>query len=161
MTITRAGREQPAATRSPAVSLTGRKGAQWFAGIPGEHASIRVHSTDVGGRFAILESVAAPGCATPLHSHAEDEVFYVVAGRPTFRLGDDVFEVDPGGVVLIPAGTPHAWINRTQAEQRMIATFAPGGVEDLFTRIAGLSPVQIATLAASYGTIVLGPPMPL
>ncbi|SDB74133.1 cupin domain-containing protein [Belnapia rosea] len=132
-----------------------------FEGIPGERISIRVHSAQVGGRFSILESVAAPGCATPVHSHIEEEVFYIISGNATFRLGDETHEVSPGCRILIPAGTPHAWINRSGAELRMLAVFAPGGIEDLFPRIGGLPPDQVASLAAGYGTIVLGPPMPL
>ncbi|MFZ1430525.1 MAG: cupin domain-containing protein [Geminicoccaceae bacterium] len=78
-------------------------------------------------------------------------------GNPTFRLSNRIFEVSPGDLVLIPAGAPHAWINRTTAPTRTIATFAPDGIEEQFARLTGLTPEGVAALAASYGTIVLGP----
>ncbi|HEX2526629.1 MAG TPA: cupin domain-containing protein [Geminicoccus sp.] len=147
----------PSAAQEPGV--TGSDDVQWFDGIPGERTAVRVRGTQVQGRFSVIESVAAPGCAAPLHTHVEEETFYIVAGHPTFRLGDQILETSPGDLVLIPAGTPHAWINRTTTPSRMIATFAPGGIEELFTRLNGLAPEGIAALAASYGTVVLGPPM--
>jgi hypothetical protein len=42
---------------------------------------------------------------------------------------------------------------------RCVVTFTPGGVEELFTRIGGLPPAEVAELAAHYGTIVVGPPL--
>lgn len=154
-----AQQDRPADVSPAFPGISGREDARIFNGIPGEEVSIRIHADQVGGRFSILESVAAPGCSAPLHSHREDEVFYVISGNPTFRLGDEIHEATPGSTVLIPANTPHAWINRTQSELRMLAIFAPGGVEALFPQIAGLPLDQLTTLAASYGTFVLGPPM--
>lgn len=46
---------------------------KWFEAIPGEQLCIRVHGTQVNGRYAIMENIAAPGTATPMHFHAEDE----------------------------------------------------------------------------------------
>ena len=48
---------------------------KWFDAIPGEQLCIRVHGTQVNGRYAIMENIAAPGTATPMHFHAEDEFF--------------------------------------------------------------------------------------
>ncbi|NKC31288.1 cupin domain-containing protein [Falsiroseomonas selenitidurans] len=142
-----------------ASGVQARDAAAWLPAIPGERIAIRLHAAQVQGRFSVMESLAEPGCATPLHLHAEEETFYVIEGTPTFRLGDKVFTTAPGDLVLIPAGTPHAWINAGEVPSRMIATFAPGGVEALFSRIAELPPEELVPLAASYGTILLGPPM--
>lgn len=136
-----------------------QRDAEWFEAIPGERLSLRVRSADVGGRYAIMESHAAPGTAAPLHTHREDEIFYVLGGYPTFRLDDEIVETAPGSLVVIPGGTPHAWKNRTDEEVHMLAIFSPGGVEEFFTKIAGLTPDRIAVLAADYGTFVLGPPI--
>lgn len=38
-------------------------------------------------------------------------------------------------------------------------TGTPGGVEALFRQVAGLAPAEIAALAASFGTHVVGPPI--
>ncbi len=133
--------------------------ARWHEAIPGEKVSIRVPAARTGGRYSVMETIASPGAAAPLHTHAEDEFFWVLSGRPTFALGEELFEAAPGSVVNIPAGVPHAWKNATDRDVRMIAVFTPGGVEELFTKLGGLSPVEIAEMAAGYGTMVLGPPI--
>lgn len=154
------------ATMGPAASAgTARidhaTGAEWFDGIAGERLAIRVRAAEVGGRLSVMESIAAAGCAAPLHTHREEELFHVIAGRATFRLGESILEARPGDVVVIPAGTPHAWINPGPGDLHMVATFSPGGIEEMFTWIAGLAPEAIAALAARYGSVVLGPPMRL
>jgi hypothetical protein len=53
---------------------------KWFEAIPGEQLCIRVYGTQVNGRFAIMENIAAPGTATPMHFHAEDEIFTSLQG---------------------------------------------------------------------------------
>lgn len=56
----------------------------------------------------------APGAeAMPPHVHsAEEELFIVLDGDGTLRLGDESFEVVPGNVVSRPAGTgvAHSWV---------------------------------------------------
>src|SRR5271154_5373928 len=39
---------------------------KWFEAIPGEQLCIRVHGTQVNGRYGIMENIAAPGTATPI-----------------------------------------------------------------------------------------------
>ena len=53
---------------------------KWFEAIPGEQLCIRVYGTQVNGRYAIMENIAAPGTATPMHFHAEDEIFTSLQG---------------------------------------------------------------------------------
>jgi hypothetical protein len=50
------------------VTMTPSNG---LSAIPGEQLCIRVHGTQVNGRYAIMENIAAPGTATPMHFHAE------------------------------------------------------------------------------------------
>lgn len=155
------GSSRPA-NRLPSVpSVTERRDAYFFDAMPGEHVSIRVHSEQVAGHFSIVESVASPGCRVPLHSHVEEEVFYIIDGKPTFRLGDMIMEAGPGATIIIPSKTPHAWINRTESDVRMIAIFAPGGIEKFFPQVAGLPLDKVAAVAARFGTTVIGPSMAL
>lgn len=131
----------------------------WFNAIDGERLSIRVHSSEVNGRYTILESIAAPGTATPMHYHTEDEIFQVLEGIMTFSLARRSFQAGAGSTVVIPAGAHHAWKNRSGGPVRMLAILFPGGLEDMFPRLAGLAPDGIVSLAASYGTHVVGPPI--
>jgi quercetin dioxygenase-like cupin family protein len=141
------------------IPLLQHSDGEWIEAIPGERIRIRISNKDVKGRYGIMESVAGPGSAAPMHTHLEDEIFHVLEGTPTFALDEKVFDASPGEMIVVPAGVPHAWKNRTQADVRLVATFVPGGVEELFTKLAGLSPDQIGKLAAQYGTIIVGPPL--
>jgi quercetin dioxygenase-like cupin family protein len=58
--------------------------------------------------WATLEDVwFQPGARVPLHLHTYNEVGIAREGTVEFRVGDEVLTVAPGGVVIIPAGTPH------------------------------------------------------
>ena len=53
----------------------------WYEGTAGERIAVRLSSTDANGAYAIVESVAAPGCSPPMHLHRnEEEHFVVLAG---------------------------------------------------------------------------------
>ncbi len=129
----------------------------WFNAIPGELIKIRVPSDAVGGRYAILEFVIEPGFGPPVHTHREDEIFEILEGTMTFQVGSDRLEAGPGTIVAIPAGMRHAWANFSHAPVRMLATFSPGGIETLFTQVAGLSQEQFIKLVESYGSMIVGP----
>ena len=49
---------------------------KWFEAIPGEQLCIRVHGTQVNGRYAIMENIAAPGTATPMHFHGRRSMLW-------------------------------------------------------------------------------------
>ena len=134
-------------------------GIEWFEAIPGELLCIRVHGTQVNGRYAMMENVASPGTATPMHFHAEDEIFQVLEGTVTFSIDGDVFDASVGSIVAIPAGAHHAWRNRSNAPIRMSTLFLPGGVEDLYPRLSGLSPQEMVTVVERFGSGIVGPPI--
>ena len=115
------------------VTMTPSNG---LSAIPGEQLCIRVHGTQVNGRYAIMENIAAPGTATPMHFHAEDEIFHILEGTVTFSIDGDVFNASVGSIVVIPAGAHHAWRNRSDAPIRMLTFFSPGGVEELYPSLS-------------------------
>jgi quercetin dioxygenase-like cupin family protein len=132
---------------------------QWFEAIPGEQLCIRVHGSQVNGRYAMMENVASPGTATPMHFHAEDEIFHILEGTVTFGVDGDVFNASVGSMVVIPAGAHHAWRNRSNAPIRMLTIFSPGGLEDLYPKLAGLSPQDLAAVVERFGSGIVGPPI--
>lgn len=148
---------------------TGRDGAEivvarredltWFDAIAGERMTVHVRAEQSGGAYTILESVAAPGAAAPLHYHREDEIFFVIEGLATFSVDGTIHRVGPGSTIVVPAGIVHGWKNKTTAPVRMLATFTPGGIETMFEQLAGKTMDEIIALAATYGTHVVGPPI--
>ncbi|MFE2642684.1 cupin domain-containing protein [Streptomyces nigra] len=50
--------------------------------------------------------------------------------------GDQTYEVGPGGVVYIPHRTTHKYRNLSETDPaKMIAVFAPAGMEEMFREI--------------------------
>ena len=132
---------------------------EWFEAIPGEQLCIRVHGTQVNGRYAIMENIATPGTATPMHFHAEDETFHILEGTVTFSINGDVFDASVGTIAVIPAGAHHAWRNRSNAPIRMSTFFSPGGVEELYPKLVGLSLEELSAVVEPFGSGIVGPPI--
>jgi mannose-6-phosphate isomerase-like protein (cupin superfamily) len=54
----------------------------------------------------------------PMHvHHCDDEAWYVLEGVLRFRIGEETFEVGPGGAVMAPKGTPHAYGNARRGQR--------------------------------------------
>jgi quercetin dioxygenase-like cupin family protein len=132
---------------------------EWFDTIPGERMAIHVQSSAVGGNLAIMETVAVPGCGSPLHFHRESEIFHILEGTMTFMCGGEKREAGSGTTIVVPPGVHHAWANLSQSQVRMLVLVTPGGIENLFPRVSGMSPLELGELVESYGTRIVGPPI--
>jgi mannose-6-phosphate isomerase-like protein (cupin superfamily) len=97
--------------------------------------------------------------ATPMHFHAEDEIFHILEGTVTFSIDGDVFNASVGSIVVIPAGAHHAWRNRSNSPIRMSTFFSPGGVEELYPKLVGLSLEELSTVVEPFGSGIVGPPI--
>ena len=128
----------------------------WFATVPGEQMAIHVPNTRVGGRFSVVESIAAPGSAAPPHIHrSADEYFFIQQGEMHFVYDGIEFDAPAGTSVLVPRGVAHAWVNLTDTPVRSLVTFTPGGMEEMFKDLAAVFPHGIEELAARYDTILV------
>jgi quercetin dioxygenase-like cupin family protein len=60
-----------------------------------------------GGRcsFGVVE--LDPNSVVPEHQHPNEQLGMVVSGTVSFRVGDEVRELGPGGTWRIPPDTPH------------------------------------------------------
>ena len=63
---------------------------------------------------------AKPGQGPPCHAHPYVEVAFTLEGRATIMVGTETREVNAGGVVVIPANTPHRFVNSGDAVLRQI-----------------------------------------
>jgi len=70
-----------------------------------------------------VTSVAPGKRAFPFHRHhANEEMFFVLAGEGTLRYGDAELAVRPGDFVCCPAGGPaHQFVNTGPVELRYVA----------------------------------------
>jgi len=61
-----------------------------------------------------------PAKAPPLHTHPYVEVAFTIEGRATITVGNETREVQSGGIVVIPANTPHRFVNTGETTLRQI-----------------------------------------
>ena len=52
-----------------------------------------------------------PGGAIRLHKHPYQEIFIVQEGVSTFTVGSETLEAHAGQIVIVPAETPHRFMN--------------------------------------------------
>lgn len=64
-----------------------------------------------GVNVCFLIITAPPGSGPSLHLHPYDEVFIVQEGQVTFTVGTETLEATGGQIVIVPAGTPHRFVN--------------------------------------------------
>src|SRR5579862_4601171 len=66
----------------------------------------------------------AAGALDPQQPHTEDEVYYVVSGQGSMRLGNETILVKAGAVIFVPANEPHRFFNITE-DLTILVIFAP------------------------------------
>ena len=68
--------------------------------------------------------VLQPGEPDRQSPHREDELYYVVGGRATIRVGAEDRVVAPGSAIFVPAGVEHHFHSVT-VELQVLVIFAP------------------------------------
>ena len=76
------------------------------------------------GSLSVGLYALAAGGEDPQQPHAEDEVYYVVAGRATVRVGAAERAVGPGSIVFVGAGVEHRFHAITE-DLSLLVFFAP------------------------------------
>lgn len=93
-------------------------------------AVFKADGAESAERYSISEWWLQPHTQGPgAHAHAEDDVFYVLAGRVSFLMGDRWQDVGPGGFVLVPGGVTHDFQNRSDERAGLLNLSMPGGFE--------------------------------
>jgi mannose-6-phosphate isomerase-like protein (cupin superfamily) len=108
------------------------------------------------------ETIGVRSTGPPLHHHAFDELFLVLAGELTFQLGDERLVRGPGDFAFAPRGVPHTFANLGDTPSRTLLVCTPAGFERYFARIAarqrGVEPPDWA-LAPYPEVTKVGPPI--
>jgi quercetin dioxygenase-like cupin family protein len=143
----------------------------WFLGTL---ARLKLTGEQTGGRFALWEGVLPNGAAPPLHSHPQDETFYLLEGDVTVWVDGDESVLRVGEAAYAAAGVPHTF--RVESDTaRMLFLSTPAGIEDYVQALAEpaqwpwlqpppdgprVPPERIAAVEAELGVRRLGPPPP-
>jgi mannose-6-phosphate isomerase-like protein (cupin superfamily) len=64
------------------------------------------------------------GATDPQSPHDEDEVYYVLSGRGTLRVGDEEHAVEPGSVAFVERGVDHQFVDVVE-DLTTLVFFAP------------------------------------
>jgi quercetin dioxygenase-like cupin family protein len=73
-----------------------------------------------GAPFSAYLVNAKPGQGPPLHTHPYVEVAFTIKGRASITVRDETREVQSGSIVVIPANTPHRFVNSGNTVLRQI-----------------------------------------
>jgi len=154
--------------RRPFVVRAGEGESVWSLG---GRFTVKLGERGAEGRFALVEAVAFQSTEPPLHvHHNEDEAWYVLDGKMTFFVGDEVLEATTGCFVFAPRGIAHTFT--VDAEPTRVLVFAsPAGFEQFATELGepadtdtppgGLTvpgPEVLGPVAERYGIEIVGPP---
>jgi mannose-6-phosphate isomerase-like protein (cupin superfamily) len=126
--------------------MTDKDGPQPIVLGPGEgrsyemgrlRAVFKADGAETGDRYAVSEWLMEPGFdGVGAHSHeANDEIFFVIAGRPEMLVGEDWRAVETGAFLRIPAGVMHDFRNLSDQPAALLNVFIPGGFEGMMPKI--------------------------
>jgi quercetin dioxygenase-like cupin family protein len=161
--------EPPDAAPAATWSAPGEGEQLWFVGTL---AIIRVPGEASEGRLAVIEFLFPHHASPPLHTHPQDESYVVLEGELTVKAGEDLLQLEPGGVAVVPAGVPHTF--RVDSDTaRVLVLSTPAGLER-FVRDGSVpataptlpppdtprpSPERLQEIFRAHGQVNLGPPL--
>lgn len=119
---------------------------------------IKATGEETAGSFFLSETTIEPSFpGPPPHRHrALHDMFYVLDGTLTVRLGDETRELGPGAFVCAPPGVVHTFSNTSDRPTRFLNFNTPAGWEHYMRALgeaaaAGpLSRETIGTIASRY-----------
>ncbi len=104
---------------------------------------VKATGEQTGGAFSLFEVTLPKGASPPLHSHPQDESFYVLEGELTLSLDGEQTTLEPGSFAFVPRKVPHTF--RVESETAVTITLStPAGIEN-FLRDVGV-PAERPTL---------------
>jgi mannose-6-phosphate isomerase-like protein (cupin superfamily) len=123
---------------TPDAHVAPRRGPQWFLGTL---CYPLLSGAETAGAFALWEGVMPRGAAPPLHTHPQDETFYLLEGKLVVwavepAAADDerwlhthARRCEPGTAIFVPGRMPHTF--RVESDTaRMLFLSTPAGIED-------------------------------
>jgi len=123
-----------ATPRKPIVLAPGQGRAYPMGRIS---AVFKADEAETESRYSVSEWWFEPRTQGPgAHSHAEDDLFYVIEGVMSLRVGEEWFECPRGSFILVPGGTTHDFENRGNVRAGVLNFSSPGAFEPDMASIA-------------------------
>lgn len=154
--------------RAPFLVRAGEGESVWSLG---GRFTVKAAAAATEQRFALVEAVAFRATEPPLHiHHHEDEAWYILDGKMTFYVADEILEATAGCFAFAPRGLPHTFT--VDVEPTRVLVFAsPAGFEHFAlelgeqargdtppANLAMPAPEVMGSVAERYGIEVVGPP---
>ena len=108
--------------------------------IDGDHIAKAAVQDDCGA-FEVFEVVAHAAPMAPPHISPWSGVLFLLEGRVTALVDGTPYDVEPGGVVVFPAGTPSTFEVRGEAA-RFLGITSGDGAGRFFADFAGSVPAD-------------------
>lgn len=124
---------------------------QHYPMIDGDHIA-KAAVQDAGGSFEVFEVVAPAAPMAPAHVSPWSGVMFLLEGRVTAVVDGTPYDVEPGGLVVFPAGTPGTFEVLSESA-RMLAITSGDGAGRFFADFAGSVPAD-QPVEESMGTIL-------
>jgi mannose-6-phosphate isomerase-like protein (cupin superfamily) len=123
-------------TFSPFITNGNDAPAYWFLGC-----LWIVHSTakETNGQYSLIEQWMPEGGGPPPHVHPVDEMFFVIEGEMTVKVGEGdnekILVISAGGAGNVPRNTVHSF-KTTKGPCRVLNFYTPAGLELTLTGLA-------------------------
>ena len=126
---------QDSSTRRDGIFLRPGEGRSYAMGRI--RAVFKADGAETQEGYSISEWWLEPNTQGPgAHSHAEDDVFYVIEGTMSVLVGDRWIDAPKGSFVLAPAGLTHDFENRSSSRAGVLNFSIPGDFEKNMPAIA-------------------------
>ena len=80
--------------------------------------------------FCMGQVTIFPGGQVPAHEHAQEEVYYVLAGEGEIEIDGETRGIREGEAVYVPSGSSHNLRNPGRRDMTFIFVYSPAGVVD-------------------------------
>ena len=123
-----------AISRKPVVLAPGQGRTYLMGRIS---AVFKADEVETDCKYSVSEWWLEPRTQGPgAHSHAEDDLFYVIEGTMSVLVGDVWVDAPRGSFVLIPGGVTHDFENRGSVRAGILNFSVPGPFEPEMPGIA-------------------------
>lgn len=126
---------------------------------------LKVSGNDTGGQMSIFIADYKRNESPPLHSHDNDETFFIIEGEFIFQAGDERFTGSAGDTFFIPRNTPHTTLAVSETGKMLFAVNPTGNIEKIFEKLDAFKEMpsieEIVRVHEELGLKILGPPLKL
>jgi mannose-6-phosphate isomerase-like protein (cupin superfamily) len=85
-----------------------------------------------GAGFSMFIVRTPPGPGVELHTHPYRETFLLLEGEGRFTAGDEVVELRPNQVLVVPPQTPHGFRNTGEVPLLLVSVHEAAALEQTF-----------------------------